>query len=331
MIITRTPFRMSFCGGGSDLPAFYRNYGGCVLSTTINRYMYITIHPYFHSDKTALRYSNIEIVDDIKNIRHSIFRQVLNDKNISGVEISSTADVPSGTGLGSSSSFTVGLLHTLYAYESKYVSKEKLAQEACEVEIEKLGNPIGKQDQYAASFGGLNFIEFRQDGSVSVSPVIMREKTKKALECNLVAFYTGKTHDANDILRDQQKKYLEADKIKTMLAMCELARSMKGTLERNDLGGFGECLHEAWILKKNISSRISLPEIDELYDYAMEQGAKGGKLLGAGGGGFLLFYCESYKQPYFIKAMEEKGLKLFDFRFENDGTSVVHIGDKYWK
>lgn len=331
MIITRTPFRMSFCGGGSDLPAFYRQYGGCVLSTTINRYMYITIHPYFLPEKTALRYSEIEIVDDIKNIRHSIFRQILNDKGLSGVEISSTADIPSGTGLGSSSSFTVGVLHTIYAYSSKFVSKDRLAQEACEVEIEKLGNPIGKQDQYAASFGGLNFIEFRRDDSVSVSPIIMREETKKALESNLVAFYTGKTHDANDILRDQQKKYSEDEKINNMLAMCELTRKMKATLENNELGVFGKCLHEAWQLKRSISSKISLPEIDSLYDYALQQGADGGKLLGAGGGGFLLFYCEAYKQPYFIRAMEKKGLTLFGFKFESDGTTVVHIGDKYWK
>lgn len=176
MLITKTPFRVSFCGGGSDMAAFYKQYGGCVLSTTINRYMYLTIHPYFDETKTALRYSNIEIVDEIKKINHSIYRQVLNDMDISGVEISSTADVPSGTGLGSSSAFTVGLLHTLYCFKGRYVSKEDIAAEACRVEIEKLGNPIGKQDQYAVACGGLNFIEFNRDDSVTVSPIIMEKK-----------------------------------------------------------------------------------------------------------------------------------------------------------
>lgn len=191
MIITKTPFRVSFCGGGSDMEDFYREYGGCVLSTSINRYMYITMHPYFDRSKTAVKYSKTEIVDDIANIEHSIFKYVLNEKNISGVEIVSTADVPSGTGLGSSSSFTVGLLHTLYCYQGKYVSKARLAEEACVVEINKLGNPIGKQDQYAAAFGGLNFISFHKDDTVSVEPVVTKSETLKELQDNLVMFYTG--------------------------------------------------------------------------------------------------------------------------------------------
>lgn len=331
MIITKTPFRMSFCGGGSDLPFFYRSHGGCVLSTTINRYMYITIHPYFTPLRTALRYSQIEIVDDIKQIKHSIFKQVLNDMNVSGVEISSTADVPSGTGLGSSSAFTVGLLHTLYCYASKYVSKKQLAKEACDIEIDILGNPIGKQDQYAVAYGGLNFIEFHQDDSVTVTPVVMRQETKRALERNLVAFYTGIMHDANIILKDQKDKYSEDDKTTGMLEMCDLAREMKTSLERNDLSDFGRYLHETWLRKKELSSKITLPEIDELYDYALRNGASGGKLLGAGGGGFLLFYCEDYKQPQMLQAMADRGLKPFEFSFEHDGSSVIYIGDKYWK
>lgn len=331
MIITKTPFRMSFCGGGSDLPIFYRKHGGCVLSTTINRYMYITIHPYFHPNKTALRYSEIEIVDNIADIHHSIFRHVLQDKGVSGVEISSTADVPSGTGLGSSSAFTVGLLHTLYCYNSKYVAKEELAREACGIEIDKLGNPIGKQDQYAAAFGGLNFINFNRDDSVTVEPVITRTETKAALERNLIAFYTGLTHDANVILDDQQRRCSDEDKTRTMLRMCDIAKDMKQSLENNKLNGFGECLHEAWLLKKKMSEKITVPEIDELYDYALRHGATGGKLLGAGGGGFLLFYCEDYRQSYFLKAMSDKGFKPFPFKFEHDGTSVVHIGDEYWR
>lgn len=327
MIITKTPFRVSFCGGGSDMAAFYRQYGGCVLSTTINRYMYLTIHPYFDENKTMLRYSQTELVNDIRDIRHSIFRQILNDMDIGGVEISSTADIPSGTGLGSSSAFTVGLLHTLYCYKSKYISKNDLAAEACVVEIEKLGNPIGKQDQYATSCGGLNFIEFNRDDTVRVSPIIMDSETKDALQENLMMFYTGITHDANAILAEQKKNISAEDKAENLIQMCNLARDMKIALESNELSDFGEILNEGWIRKKELASGVTNPKIDELYECAIANGASGGKLLGAGGGGFLLFYCEKYKQK---KLEEALGLKRFPFRFEHDGTSVVHIGNKYW-
>ncbi len=327
MIITKTPFRISFCGGGSDIADFYRQYGGCVLSTTINRYMYLTIHPYFDESKTALRYSEIEVVDDIDKIHHSIFHQVLKDMGISGVEISSTADVPSGTGLGSSSSFTVGLLHTLCCYQGKFVSKEWLASQACSVEIEKLGNPIGKQDQYAASYGGMNFIEFNQDDSVTVSPLILQSETKKALEENLVMFYTGITHDANVILAEQKKNISQADKTRNLVELCHLARCMKASLENNELSDFGEIMNEGWRKKRELAHGVSNPRIDQLYECAMEHGAAGGKLLGAGGGGFLLFYCEKYKQKRLEEALS---LKRFHFRFEHDGTSVVYIGNKYW-
>ncbi len=327
MIITKTPFRVSFCGGGSDMAAFYRENGGCVLSTTINRYMYITIHPYFDAGQTSLRYSQVEIVDDIKDIKHSIFRQVLNDMKISGVEISSTADIPSGTGLGSSSAFTVGLLHTLYCYQGKYVSKEKIAAEACEIEIEKLDNPIGKQDQYAVACGGLNFIEFNMDDSVTVSPLILRPGLKKELQDNLVMFYTGITHDANVILAEQKKNISQTEKTKNLIEMCGLARTMKTSLETGNLDDFGRILNEGWIRKRELANGVSNSRINELYDVAMANGAAGGKLLGAGGGGFLLFYCEQDRQ----KLLEESlGLKRFNFKFEHDGTSIAHIGDKYW-
>lgn len=327
MIITKTPFRVSFCGGGSDMSTFYKQYGGCVLSTSINRYMYLTIHPYFDETKTSLRYSQIEVVDNINDIKHSIFRQVLSDMNVHGVEISSTADVPSGTGLGSSSAFTVGLLHTLNCYKGKYVSKEDIAEEACRVEIEKLGNPIGKQDQYAAACGGLNFIEFNKDDTVTVSPIIMDTETKNALQDNLVMFYTGITHDANVILAEQKKNISEEAKAQNLIKMCGLARDMKTALEDNELTDFGKILNEGWQYKRELASGVSNPKIDELYNCAMSNGAVGGKLLGAGGGGFLLFYCEKYKQK---KLEEALGLKKFPFKFEHDGTSVVHIGNKYW-
>jgi len=326
MIITKTPFRISFCGGGSDLPDFYRLHGGCVLSTSINKYMYISLHPYFYPNQIALKYSENEIVDDVKNIRHSIFRQVLTDENIQGVEIVSTADVPSGTGLGSSSTFTVGLLHTLNCYRGKYASKAELAKEACEVEIEKLGNPIGKQDQYAAAYGGLNFISFHKDDTVSVEPVVCMRETIQQLQENLVMFYTGIKHNANEILAEQKKKTTEADKIKNLLVMCDLAREMKRSLQQNKIEDFGNILHENWLLKRQLASKVSNSGIDDIYATAMKNGAMGGKLLGAGGGGFMLFYCEKDKQKRLEAAL---GLERFDFAFERDGSSVVYIGEKY--
>lgn len=327
MIITKTPFRVSFCGGGSDMANFYEKYGGCVLSTSINKYCYISIHPYFNENQTLLKYSENELVDEISQIKHKIFRQVLGDMKVHGVEITSTADIPGGTGLGSSSTFTVGLLNTLNCYNGKFVSKDKLAALACEVEIEKLGNPIGKQDQYGAALGGLNFIKFNQDGSVSHEPIMMEGKTYKKLQKNLLMFYTGTTRSANTILAEQTKNITSEDKAKNLLKMCGLAKDMKSALESNDISSFGKILDEGWQLKKELASGIANPEIDEAYEIAMKNGALGGKLLGAGGGGFLLFYCEEEKQAQLKKAI---GLKELDFSFERDGTSVIYIGDKYW-
>lgn len=327
MIITKTPFRVSFCGGGSDMANFYEKYGGCVLSTSINKYCYISIHPYFNENQTLLKYSENELVDSPDQIKHRIFRQVLTDMGIHGVEISSTADIPGGTGLGSSSTFTVGLLNTLNCYNGKFVSKDKLAKLACEVEIEKLGNPIGKQDQYGAALGGLNFIKFNQDGSVSHEPILMEGKTYKKLQKNLLMFYTGTTRSANTILAEQTKNITSEDKARNLLKMCGLAKDMKVALENNDISSFGKILDEGWQLKKELASGIANPAIDEAYDIAMKNGALGGKLLGAGGGGFLLFYCEEEKQDQLKKAI---GLRELDFSFERDGTSVIYIGDKYW-
>jgi hypothetical protein len=327
MIITKTPFRVSFCGGGSDMANFYEKYGGCVLSTSINKYCYISIHPYFNENQTLLKYSENELVDSSDQIKHRIFRQVLTDMGVHGVEISSTADIPGGTGLGSSSTFTVGLLNTLNCYNGKFVSKDKLAKLACEVEIEKLGNPIGKQDQYGAALGGLNFIKFNQDGSVSHEPILMEGKTYKELQKNLLMFYTGTTRSANTILAEQTKNITSEDKAKNLLKMCGLAKDMKVALENNDISSFGRILDEGWQLKKELASGIANPAIDEAYEIAMKNGALGGKLLGAGGGGFLLFYCEEEKQDQLKKAI---GLRELDFSFERDGTSVIYIGDKYW-
>ena len=326
MIITKTPFRVSFAGGGSDMAEFYRERGGCVLSTSINRYMYIMIHPFF-TGETSLKYSQHECVHDLTDIKHRIFRCVLNKRQIRGVEITTTADVPSGTGLGSSSSFTVGLLHTLACYEGKFVSKARLAEEACDVEIRQLGNPIGKQDQYAAAFGGLNFIEFHPDDTVSVRPVILHGRTLSKLQENLVMFYTGLKHDANEILAEQRENLRWQDKAENLAGMCLLAREMKQSLERNNIEDFGAMLDEGWQRKRNMAGGVSNPTIDAMYEKALASGATGGKLLGAGGGGFLLFYCPKEKQDYLCNQL---CLRPFDFSFEHDGSSVIYIGDKYW-
>ena len=325
MIITRTPFRVSFAGGGSDIPSFYEKHGGCVLSTAINKYMYISVHPSFDRKQTVLKYSKTETVNDINDIEHVYFRQVLNNLGVSGVELVSTADIPSGTGLGSSSSFTVGLLHSLYCYKGKFVSKERLASEACDVEIEQLGNPIGKQDQYAAAYGGLNFIEFRKDGGVLVDPVIMNENSFRRLESNLMMFYTGQLHSASEILKEQKSNITAGDKEANQLKMCGLARSLREELQNNNIDAMGEILHQNWLLKKTLASGISDPAIDEAYDKAINAGAIGGKLLGAGGGGFLLFYVPLEKQESVKTAI---GLPQLPLAFDRQGSAVIYVGDK---
>ena len=323
MIITRAPFRVSFCGGGSDLPSFYEKYGGCVLSTSIRKYMYLTIHHYFHKDQIVLKYSKTETVKDYESIEHKYFRQCLKDFGIMGVEISSMADIPSGTGLGSSSSFTVALLHLLYTYRGEYVSKYKLAKEACKTEIDKLGQPIGKQDQFAAAFGGLNFYEFQPNGFVNVEPIIMAPQSYKTLEDNILMFYIGGVHSASDILKEQSKNLVAADKAKAQLKMCELSRTLKEELQKNNVDAMGELLHENWMMKKSLVSEISNTLIDDTYQKAMNAGALGGKLLGAGGAGFMIFYVKPEKQESVRKALND--LREMNFEMDNGGATIVHV------
>lgn len=326
MIITKTPFRVSFCGGGSDLAAFYHQHEGCVLSTSIDKYLYLSIHPYFYSKEILLKYSENELVDDVRKIKHPIFRTVLQDMDVNGIEIVSTADVPSGTGLGSSSTFTVGLLHAINVYKRSFCSKGWLAEKACDVEINQLGAPIGKQDQYAAAFGGLNFIRFHSDDTVSVEPIVMKAETYKKLEKNLLMFYTGIKHDANKILAVQKKNMMDEEKINNLLQMTSLANEMKIALEKNDLTSFAEILDANWHLKRTLAKGVTSSVIDDIYEKALQHGASGGKLLGAGGGGFLLFYCEAERQDELRHSLN---LEEFSFHFEHDGTSIVYIGDKY--
>lgn len=323
MIITRTPFRISFAGGGSDLEVFYKLHEGCVLSTSINKYMYISIHPYFDKKLVSLKYSQNEVVSDYNEIKHRILKSVLTDMQIKGVEIVSTADIPSGTGLGSSSSFTVGLLNSLNCYQGRILSKQDLAEGACDVEIRKLGSPIGKQDQYAAAFGGLNFITFRRNGEVQVEPLVIKNEVVNELQDNLIMLYTGVRHNANTILAEQKKQIGQVDKTNNLLRMCELANEMRVSLENSSLDTFGQILDEGWRRKRELASSISGDYIDDLYECAIKNGAVGGKLLGAGGGGFFLFYCEKEKQKQLKEALQ---LEEFDFRFEQGGTSVVYYG-----
>lgn len=325
MIITRTPFRVSFAGGGSDIASFYEKHGGCVLSTTINKYMYISIHPSFELQDTVLKYSETEIVKDISEIQHKYFRSILDMLHVSGVEIVSTADIPAGTGLGSSSSFTVGLLHSLYSYKGKFVSKEKLASKACEIEIDVLKNPIGKQDQYAAAYGGLNFYSFNKDGSVFVEPIIMRPDTLQMLEKNLMMFYTGRKHSANAILEEQRKGIIAGEKEQNQIRMCELAKELREELQHNNIDAMGEILHEGWKLKKTLAAEISNSFVDEMYELAIRKGAVGGKLLGAGGGGFLLFYVPEKRQQEVRMALN---LTQVPMSFDRQGSSVIYVGSK---
>ena len=325
MIISRTPFRISFAGGGSDLPSFYRRETGAVLSTSINKYMYIAIHPFFERDKIQLKYSKTELVGSIDEIRHPIFREVLRMYGLSGVDLNSIADVPSGTGLGSSSSFTVGLLNAIRTYLGKATSGEKLGRLACEVEIDRLGAPIGKQDQYAAACGGLNFITFHGDDTVNVEKIIMDPLKKKELEENLMMIFVGGEHSANAILKSQSAAISDAKKFETQKQMVRLAYNLRSALENNNLDDFGRILHEGWLLKKSLTSGISTSTVDEVYEQGLKAGAFGGKLLGAGGAGFILFYCPKERQDSFRQQMGH--MKEMRFRFDDFGSKIIYIGD----
>jgi D-glycero-alpha-D-manno-heptose-7-phosphate kinase len=327
MIISRTPFRISFVGGGSDLETFYSRHTGAVLSTSINKYMYISSHRYFHKDQIQVKYSKTETVNSINDLQHPLLREALRKANINGgIEISSIADIPSGTGMGSSSSFTVGLLHNLYAINRKYVTHETLAKEACEIEIDILKEPIGKQDQYAAAFGGLNIISFHKDGSVKVEPLYIENEVYQQLQENLVMFYVGNQRKASEILSEQKKNTSQEEKFNVLKQMVGFVYDLRDILYSGQLNNFGSLLHENWILKQRLASKISNPEINEIYDTGLSHGALGGKLLGAGGGGFMLFYCEKHKQNKLKEALNR--YETVDFKFDRDGSKIIHFADE---
>jgi len=330
MIITKTPFRISFAGGGSDLEEFYAQSPGAVLSATINKYMYLSTHRFFEKHRLRIKYSKTETVDCAAEVRHPIVREVLRQFQVEGaLEISSNADVPAGTGLGSSSAFTVGLLHNMHTVFGRFVTKAQLAAEACEIEINRLGEPIGKQDQYAAAFGGLNVIEFLPSGQVEVGPIHLPREVYETLQANLLLFYVGHARSAATILGEQKANMQVADKVGNVKRMVELVWELREALYAGELHRFGEILDRGWRLKQGLAAAISDPRLDGIYERALAAGAAGGKLLGAGGGGFMLFYCEPENQAVLRAAMTHWELDEMRFRFDNEGSKLIYVGDEY--
>lgn len=324
MIISQTPLRVSFVGGGSDLPAFYRQEGGAVLSVAIDKYVYVNVNRKF-DDGTRIAYSRTEEVDSVEHIQHPIAKATLRHLGMrGGVEITTIADIPSkGTGLGSSSAFTVGLLHALHAYQGRYVSKARLGADSCRIEIELCGAPIGKQDQYAAAFGGLNLIEFHPDDSVSVSPVICPREFIASIEKHVLMFYTGITRSASEILVRQSEGIARVpDKRKSLNRMVELTYELRAELHRCNLDAFGEILHENWLLKRSLAEEITNDAIDGWYRAALQAGARGGKLLGAGAGGFLMFFAPLDRHEAIKVALRE--LRQIPVKFDFAGSRIIH-------
>lgn len=322
MIITQTPLRISFAGGGTDMRAYYHEAGGAVLSSAIDKYIYVIVKERF-DNKIRIGYSRTEMVESVGEIEHELAREALKRCGVEqGVEIATMADIPSeGSGLGSSSSVTVGLLHALYTYQGELVTPERLAREACEIEIETLGKPIGKQDQYIAAFGGLRRIEFHADESVSVSHVPLPEEKRRRFSESLLLFYTGVTRKADTVLAEQQanvaSRRATLDRMKAQTE--EIWEALTGASET--INRIGRVLDTGWRHKRGLADRISNSEIDTLYERALDAGATGGKIAGAGGGGFLLLFCPPDRQSTVRTALS--GLKELPFSLERDGTKVI--------
>ena len=322
MIITQTPFRMSFFGGGTDFPDFYKEHGGAVISTSFDKYCYVNVRhlPRFFDYATELSYSKIERVVEVEEIKHPAIREAMKFLDMHELRLTYEADLPARSGLGTSSSFAVGMLNAFYALKGKYADKKKLADEAIYLERVLCKESGGIQDQIAAAFGGLNRINFNAEG-YEVKPVIISPERKRQLNRNLMLFFTGFSRFSSDIQETTQKAL--ADKEKQLLEMLSLVDDAERILtSKTDLNEFGRLLDYTWKLKRGISSQISTGTIDDLYDRGMKAGALGGKLLGAGGGGFLLFYVEEDKREAVHQAMED--LLYVPFRFENSGTRVIY-------
>lgn len=323
MIISRSPLRFSLAGGGSDIPDFYRENGGAVVSTSIDKYVFITINKKFDNG-IRLAYSKTEEVAASKEIEHRLVRACLGLAEIEGgIEITTIADVPSrGSGLGSSSSFTVGLLQALFAYKGKHLSKKDLAEMACKVEIDICLEPIGKQDQYAAAFGSLNLYEFNQDDSVSISPILCKKSFEEKLNSSLLIFYTGKSRSASKILEEQTREINSRPEKKDLMKKIALqAREMRNAIEADDIEYIGKIMYEGWMLKKQLSKSISTFDIDLWYETAIKHGAIGGRLLGAGAGGFLAFLAPPERHLSIINSLNE--LKRMPIKLTNHGAQII--------
>ena len=324
MIISRTPFRISFAGGGSDLPSYYLKDDGQVISTTIDMYIYVAVkrQTAIAEHKFRINWSKVEFKNNVDDIEHPIVREALKLMKIDfPLEISTFADIPAQTGLGSSSAFAVGLLYALYALKGEMVTKGNLATQAAELEIDILGRKIGKQDHYSAAYGNLNVFTFHSNGSVSVDPVFYRPETKGAVDSHLMLFYTAIKRDANEILASQNEK---TDEKRCVLSkMKDLVTPIREVLSTgSNLYQIGTALHQGWLLKKSITDKISSSNIDEYYERALSAGALGGKLLGAGGGGFLLLYVEPQNRKAVIESLSN--LYQLPFQFENTGTRITY-------
>jgi D-glycero-alpha-D-manno-heptose-7-phosphate kinase len=320
MIIVQTPLRVSFFGGGTDFPPFYLAKGGAVLSSAIDKYIFVTIKNRFDK-KIRIGYTRTEMVDHVDQVEHNLIRESLRKTGITqGIEITTMGDIPSeGSGLGSSSTVTVGALHAMYTYLGENVSTEQLAQEACDIEINVLGKPIGKQDQYIAAYGGLRFIEFQEDGMIRSERLHVDEKSQRLLNLNFLLFFTGISRKADPILEDQKNHI--ADRLDTLCEIKKMAYTARKELEAGNIDVLGELLHKSWALKKQLAGAISNGVIDEMYAAARQAGAIGGKLTGAGGGGFLLLYCPHHKQDAVRSALN--ALQELPFHLEGDGTKVI--------
>jgi D-glycero-alpha-D-manno-heptose-7-phosphate kinase len=324
MIVSRAPVRFSLGGGGSDLPAYSSKHGGYVISAAVDKYVYVTASRRFFPS-IRLAYSRTEIVDRVADVQHPIFREALTMLGIdNSIELTSVADLPANSGLGSSSAFTVALLNALHTYRRDFVSSRQLAEEACTLEIERLGEPIGKQDQYISAFGGVTAMTFHPDGRVDVEPVPVRQEVLDELESNLVVLWTHVERPARSVLAEQGQR-LRDDEAATarMHRIKALGREVFELLVRGDADRYGELLHEHWTAKRTLASAMSHPALDEHYEAARAAGALGGKLMGAGGGGFFLFYVRPAERRTLVEAMAARGLRPLRFRFENDGARIV--------
>ncbi len=323
MIITRAPLRITFGGGGTDLPSYYRKFGGELIAAGIDKYIYITLHKIFPVEY-IIKYSQFERVTDINEIRHPIIKEVLKHFKVEPrLEIASHADIPDGTGLGSSSTFTVALLKALSYYSRQLLLPEHLAELACDVEINRIGSPIGKQDQYAAAFGGITCFKFNKDDSVQIEPLQISNETLHSLEDDLLLFFTGYSRSASSILSDQKKKSeaMDEEMLANLHFTKELGAESRKALEGNNLKEFARLMHVHWENKKKRSSGMSKSEINRFYDVAMDNGALGGKLIGAGAGGFLMFYTKDH--DLLRKAMARENLEEVRFKFDFEGAKVI--------